>query len=706
MHRSALSARTLACGFLAGLLLAVRLANAAPDASDPFLWLEERDGARARDWVKTENAKTSAVLGADPRYARIYNDVLRIVTDKDRIPMPSAIGPSIYNLWQDGTHRHGLWRRTTAAGYAAADVAWEPILDLDALSVAEHANWFWQDLNCREPAEDRCLIALSDGGEDASTVREFDLASRAFVAGSFVLPRGKQSFDWEDGDTLLVSREWNPGELTTSDYPYIVKRLKRGQPLSDAVEVFRGSKSDVGAEAEVFHDGSGGRVVLFIRDVTFFESETSILTGGRIVPAALPRNASIAGLVDGRLLMLLREPWSAGGTTFAAGSLVAVDAAALAADPARPRATLVVAAGARESIDSVEVTKSHAIVVSLDNVRGRAAVYTPQPDGGWSKRSLALPDNVTIHVADTSRHDDTAYLSVAGFLTPTTLYRVDAGTRETAAVKHLPAFFDAANLSVDQYEAVSQDGTRVPYFLVHRKGLPLDGSTPTILNAYGGFNLSQTPFYSGTLGKVWLERGGAFALANIRGGGEFGPAWHDAALKTHRQRAYDDFAAVAEDLITRNITSPRRLGIEGGSNGGLLMGVEMTQHPELFHAVDIQVPLLDMLRYEQLAAGSSWVGEYGSVANPEERAFLASISPYQNLKAGVAYPDPFIWTTAKDDRVGPEQARKFAAKLGVLGAPYLYYEVLEGGHNSGADPSERAHTTALEYVYFIRRLMD
>ena len=375
------------------------------------------------------------------------------------------------------------------------------------------------------------------------------------------------------------------------------------------------------------------------------------------------------------------------------------------ADPANLKPVLVYAPGPRESLDQVAATKSRLVLTAYHDVKGRAFISTPAAGGAWTSSPLDLPDDATISLVDANMRDERAFLSVTSFLTPTTLWLTDAASGSLNVVKSLPPRFDASNDVVEQREATSKDGTKVPYFIVHPKNMKYDGSNPTILYAYGGFQVSMTPSYSSAMGKLWLERGGVYVLANIRGGGEFGPAWHEAGLTVHRERVYDDFAAVARDLIATGVTSPRRLGIQGGSNGGLLMGVEFTQHPELWRAVDIQVPLLDMLRYEKIAAGASWVGEYGSVSNPEQRAFLASISPYDNIKTGVKYPEPFIWTTTKDDRVGPQHARKFAAKLSAMGIPYLYYEVIEGGHGSGANLKERAHTTALEMTYFTRKLM-
>jgi len=688
--------------------MAAEAAAPAVEAPDPFLWLEDVHGARAMDWVKGQNARTLSVLEGDPRFAGLLADALKIAEAADRIPAPSFLGGLVYNFWQDGDHVRGLWRRTTVADYARPAPAWVPVLDLDAVAKAEGANWVFHGADCEWRAERRCLISLSDGGEDAVTVREFDLRTSAFVADGFVLPKGKQRVAWADPDTLLVAREWAPGDLTTSGYPFIVKAVKRGAPLSRAVEVFRGAANDggYGVTPQAFHDGDGHQALVISRPLSTFEAEQWLVTPAGPRRLALPLKSDIGDLVAGRLLVTLSQDWTVGGRTLPQGALVSLDLARATADPEHLEPTLVFAPGPRDSVETVAAVKSNLLVVINQNVRGRAFVYTPTADGGWSHKRLDLPDNASIGVATADPHGERAYLSVTSFLTPSTLWLARADTGQLTQVKALSPKFDASGDAVDQYEAVSSDGTKIPYFVVHRKGMAMTGANPTLLYAYGGFQVSLTPAYNGVLGKLWLERGGVYVLANIRGGGEFGPAWHEAGLKTHRQLIYDDFAAVARDLIARGITSPRRLGIEGGSNGGLLMGVQFTQHPELWNAVDIQVPLLDMLRFEQIAAGTSWVGEYGSVANPDERAFLAKISPYNNLKADAAYPEPLIWTTTKDDRVGPQHARKFAAKLAAMGKPYLFYEVIEGGHGAGANLKERAHTSALEFTYFIRKLMD
>jgi len=704
-------ALAVGCALIASGALAQTAASAPKDTmtpADPYLWLEDVNGARAMDWVKAENAKTLGVLEKDPRFSGLQADALTIAEAKDRIPAPEFLGGRLYNFWQDSEHVRGIWRHASLDDYARPEPAWTTALDLDALSKAEKANWVWKGADCEWRAERRCLINLSDGGEDAVTVREFDLEKGGFVDDGFILPHGKQTTAWADPQTLLVAREWAPGELTTSGYPFVVKRVTRGQPLSAAVEVFRGEAKDggYGVTPQVLHDGEGRQALLITRPLTTFEAETYLVTPAGVKRLALPLKSQIDDMVAGRILVTLAEDWNANGASFPQGALVSIDLAEATADPEHLKPRLVYAPGPRESIEAVSATKSNLFVMLYQNVKGRAFVYTPTPDGGWSHRRLDLADNASISLVSADPHSERAFLSVTSFLAPTTLWLADAAGGGLVQVKALSPKFDASKDVVEQFEATSKDGTQIPYFVVHPKAMPLDGSNPTLLYAYGGFQVSMTPAYSGIMGKLWLERGGVFVQANIRGGGEFGPAWHDAGLKTHRQRIYDDFAAVADDLIARKITSPRRLGIQGGSNGGLLMGVEFTQHPELWNAVDIQVPLLDMLRFEQIAAGSSWVGEYGSVSNPDERAFLASISPYNNLKADAHYPEPFIWTTTKDDRVGPQHARKFAARLAEMGKPYLFYEVIEGGHGAGANLRERAHTSALEWTYFIRKLMD
>ena len=673
----------------------------APAATDdPYIWLEDKDGAKPLAWVEAENARTLPRLQGDPRYKGLYADALAIASAKDRIPMPQQVMGRILNFWRDADHPQGVWRWTTPAGYAAADPAWTTLIDLDALSRAEGKKWVWKGFTCLQPAERYCLVALSEGGEDAVSYREFDLEKGAFVAGGFDLPKSKQGASWLDADTLIVSRDWGAGTMTRSSYPFVVKTVKRGQPLSAATEIARGDVGDqVGTYGGVVTDAKGNRLVTVRRGTTFFGGETFVWTPAGLTKLDLPPRASIAGMVDGRVIFDTSDDWG----TVKAGSVVWAPLAEVTAGRITPRILFVPAA--RQAVQGVDTTRGRVLVGYTDNVRGRLRAFAPTKDG-WAGREVTVPDNTAIDIVSTSDRDDRLFLAINGFTLPTQLATLDAAQDAAPVVtRTLPARFDATGVTVAQYDATSTDGTKIPYFVVRPKGAATDGSTPTLMTAYGGFELSRLPAYLGSTGKLWVERGGAYVLANIRGGGEFGPAWHDAGRKTKRQIIYDDFAAVAKDLIARRLTSPAKLGIYGGSNGGLLMGVEFNQHPDLWKAVAIQVPLLDMLRYEQIAAGESWVDEYGSVKNPDERAFLAKISPYHNIRKGVAYPEPYIWTTTKDDRVGPQHARKFAARLKEYGLPYLFYEDTAGGHSGDADIEQGARLQALQITYFSQKLM-
>lgn len=696
-----MSGRVLAA--VAGVVLAATAGSAqiAGVTDDPHIWLEDREGAKPLAWVETENKRTLARLEADPRYDTFFREALEIASAEDRIPMPQMIGGRIFNLWRDKAHPQGVWRVTSEADFAAANPAWTTLIDLDALSKAEGRQWVWKGVTCLEPDERRCLVALSEGGEDATSLREFDLESGRFVEGGFDLPASKQNAGWIDADTLIVSRDWGDGTLTKSGYPFVVKILKRGQSLGEAREIFRGTPEDIGAWPSVEVDRQGNRAVVITRAKTFFTSDILLWDGETARKVPLPERVDLNGLVDGRLVVRTSAPWGN------------VPEGALASLPLRDalggkgELTTIFAPGPRQSVDrgNVHITGGSVVAAVYDKVRGRAMVFTPAGDG-WRSRALALPDNLSVDLVTADQRSDRGYLVVSGFTTPTRLMAFDgAGTDAPVAVKSSPARFDAVGLVVEQFEAASSDGTKVPYFVVHRSGARKDGRTPTLMTAYGGFEMSNTPYYSGITGKLWLERGGAFVLANIRGGGEFGPAWHEAGRKTKRQLIFDDFANIARDLFARGITSAPKLGIYGGSNGGLLMGVQMTQRPELWGAVTIQVPLLDMLRYEGIAAGASWVDEYGSVSVPEERAFLAKMSPYHALRKDGRYPEPYIWTTTKDDRVGPQHARKFAARMKEYGLPYLFYEDMAGGHSGDADIAQGARLQALQMVYFAQKLI-
>jgi prolyl oligopeptidase len=689
--------------------------TSATERPDNYVWLEDVNGTRAMDWVKAENARTAKVFEADLRMAEMTAKALKILESPDRLADPDLREGMVYNTWQDAEHIRGIERRTTLADYLTTQPHWQTIIDYDALAKADNEKWVQKGMNCQYPGTGLCLVGLSAGGEDAETLREFDLKTAKFVEGGFVLPKSKQRVSWEDKDTLLIARDWGAGTMTPSGYPFIVKRWKRGTPLDQAVEVFRGDGKDggYGVSPFVMNDAQGHQGVFIYRPVSTFEVELSVVTPGGVKLLGLPKKVQPAGLLDGQMIVILNQDWTPEGATqkIAQGSVVSFDLKAVEKDPLHLKPQIVFAPTAQEFEHSVASTRNYLLLTTLEHVQGRAYACHWTKTGGpgtgkWTKTKLQVPDNLTVGIASTNTSDDKFFLSTDGFLTPDSLQLGDVATGKLEVVKTLPAQFDASKNVVEQLEATSSDGTRVPYFVVRPKGIAYDGSAPTLLNAYGGFQISETPSYNGLRGKLWLEQGGVFVLANIRGGGEFGPAWHDAGLKTHRQLIYDDFAAVGKDLIARKITSPRRLGILGGSNGGLLMGVEFNQHPDMWNAVVIQVPLLDMLGFEHIAAGASWVGEYGSVSVPEERKFLASISPYNNLDPAKHYPEPLIFTTTKDDRVGPVHARKFAALMEEYHLPFYYDEIVEGGHAAGADLKETARTYAETYLYLTRKLVD
>jgi len=682
---------------------------ATSDSTDPYLWLEEVEGERAMEWVRAHNEHSLGVLQGDPRYAALHEQALAIVQARDRIPAPSFNRDgTIDNFWQDAEHVRGVWRRTTLDSYRTATPVWETVLDVDALAAAEGKNWVYKGTICLPPDERLCLISLSDGGKDAVVLREYDTVARAFVAGGFALTESKGDATWIDADTLLIARDFGPGTMTTSGYPMIVKRLKRGQTPEQAETLFTGQPTDVSVSSGALRDADGVlKAVLITRGVSFYESETHVLKAdGTTAKLELPAKSSIDALVRGQLVVTTKQDWTApSGQEFRTGDVIAWDLDAWLEDP-KAQARLVIRPGERDSIESITATRDRLVVARFENVRGGVDLYEPRTDGDWAHSRLDLPGNVSVSIGSASESDDRVFLTVAGYLTPSSLVLADAASGAVEQVKSLPAKFDAAGMTVDQFEARSADGTMIPYFVVHRDAMPADGSNPTLLYGYGGFEVSQLPGYSATVGKLWLERGGVYVVANTRGGGEFGPKWHEAALQENRQRAHEDFQAVALDLIARGITSQPKLGIMGGSQGGLFMGAMLTQRPDLINAAIIQVPLFDMLRFHRLLAGASWIAEYGDPDVPAERAWIQAYSPYQNLRADQPYPEVFIHTSTKDDRVHPGHARKAAARLEELGYPVLFYENTDGGHAAGANLRETARRLALEYTYLTRRLVD
>ena len=675
-------------------------------AEDPYIWLEEARSDEALAWVEQENARTLAALEADPRFDTLKAEALAIYDSEDRIPYVDLRPDGLYNFWQDKDNPKGLLRRTTIDSYQTDNPVWETVLDIDALAEAEGKEWVYKGEACLPPALEKCMIALSDGGEDATILREFDMIRGEFVEDGFELENKSQGgVLWVDDDTLLVNRDFGEGTLTDSEYPFTTREWKRGTDLAEAPEVFRGEPSDVWAGASLLRDNTGTiHARTAYRGVSFHEAEHFVQRGDEWLKLDIPKKASPYGIVDGHLLYSTDVEWETDGQTFPADSLVAVDLEEWKANPNGAAKTLVWAPGERQTKQGGAVTGNSLFVSLLDNVIGRVVRFDYE-DGAWRQTDVDLPDNATVGIAASSDETDQIMYTVTDFLNPTRLYYTD-GSAAPAELKTSPAWFDNAGMEVEQHEATSADGTRIPYFIVKPEGMAMDGETPVLMGGYGGFQIPRLPSYLGSTGKLWLERGGAYVLANLRGGGEFGPGWHQTAMRENKQRTWDDFIAVGQDLVDRGFTSPEHLGIQGGSQGGLLVGTAFTQRPDLFGAAIVQIPLFDMLRYHEIGRGASWIGEYGDPRIPEERAWIEAYSPYQKLSEGVDYPTPFLWASTADDRTHPAHARKAAARLKELGQPYYYFEDVTGGHSGGVDNEQRAKLEALQYIYLMQRLMD
>ncbi len=676
-------------------------------SEDPHLWLEDVLGDDALAWVRERNAQSRAVLEAWPRFGQTRDQLRAILDSREQIPGVVRRGDWFWNFWRDDKNPRGLWRRTTLEEYRKPQPDWDVVIDLDELARSEDENWVWHGTRCLAPKYERGLIMLSRGGSDAQVVREFDIARREFVADGFVLPEAKSSVDWADEDTIYVATDFGPGSLTDSGYPGIVKRWSRGTPLESAVTMFAGEHTDVAAGMSV-DDTPGFERTTFSRSLDFYTSRVWLLDGTDPLGKPLltlidkPDDANLAFWRD-RVLLELRSDWTIAGTTWPRGSLLAADADAYLRGERAMQALFTPTA--TRSLAGFGTTKTKVLLNLLDDVAGRIEEVTPTA-AGWQHRGVDAPfpgSLSTSELYDAHTPDDPLaeayFLSYTDFLTPDSLYLAHAGSDARELLKARPHFFDSTGMRVEQKFATSKDGTRVAYFVIWPKGATHDGANPTLLYGYGGFEISLTPSYSGGIGKAWHEHGGVWVYANIRGGGEYGPAWHQAALRENRQRSYDDFIAVAEDLVATKVTSPRHLGIEGGSNGGLLVGAVMTQRPDLFNAVSCQVPLLDMKRYNKLLAGASWMAEYGNPDIPAEWDFISKYSPYQNVHADRRYPAVFFTTSTRDDRVHPGHARKMAARMIEQGHDVLYYENIEGGHGDAADNQQRADVQALQFAF-------
>ena len=683
----------------------------APEPHDPHIGLEDVFGEASLNWVRQRNAQSEAMLQADPRFEALRRELREVLDASDRIPGVSRRGAWLYNFWQDAKHPRGIWRRTTMAEYRKAEPKWELLLDVDALGKAEGQSWVWQGSSCLSATSNRCLVALSPGGTDANVVREFDLSTRDFVKDGFALPLSKNRWTWVDADTLLVGTAAAGDPVTDSGYPRAVRLWKRGTPLSQARVVFEGQQRDVWASAS--SDRTPGFERSFVmRGIDFYRHEMFVLDGAGLKQVPKPQDAQVAFWKE-RALMRLRSDWKQGERVWPAGSLLVMSASALMEGKAEPVALFTPTA--QRSLAGYTTTATSVVLNVMQDVTGRLEVHRPE-GAAWSLRTIPVPNTGTLSVA--SLHDATVaddewaeglLVSYTDLLTPESLLLARADRSGIENLKGRQAQFSTNGLRLDQRFAVSKDGTRIPYFIVIPTGPRASGPKPTLLYGYGGFDISMRSAYSGGIGRAWLARGGVYVLANIRGGGEYGPAWHTSAIRENKQRSYDDFIAVAEDLIKTGVTTPAQLGIRGGSNGGLLVGAVMTQRPDLFGAVVCQVPLLDMRRYHRLLAGASWMAEYGNPDREEDWAFISRYSPYHQVppasgEGARKLPPVLLVTSTRDDRVHPGHARKMAARLSERGQPVLYWENIEGGHSGAADNGQRAKMQAMEYTFLWRQL--
>ncbi|MEM9285605.1 MAG: prolyl oligopeptidase family serine peptidase [Pseudomonadota bacterium] len=666
-------------------MAAAQQEESAPMSQDPFVWLEEVEGEQALDWVRGENERSLAILEGQDLFGDLLDEATAILTSDDRVPNVSLRGGFAYNFWQDADHVRGIWRRIPQADYVAGKDEWDVILDVDALAEAEGENWVYEGVECLAPHYARCLITLSRGGSDAAVVREYDIAERAFVAGGFELPEAKSSVAWLDEDTILVGTYFGTETMTESGYARQVRRWSRGQALADAELLFEAAQDDIWSFAMSFYDGEGYRGGVYHGE-TFYDFNWLVLEEGALARLPLPKKARVQGLASGAFVVALQEDFE----DYSAGSVIAVDATS-------KKTALLYEPTAVSAVEDVRTSDDSVVIGLLDDIKGRALRYT-KGWRGWRGRDIDLPVGGVVSLGSMDESTGALLATFEDPLTPETHYLIEGAKAKD--FRQAPSFFDSEGMVTRRYEGTSSDGTKIPYTLTALERTLEAGPAPTIQYGYGGFEISILPNYLTTAGKLWVARGGVYVTTNIRGGGEYGPAWHQAGLKTNRQLIYDDFQAISEDLIARGVTTSEQLGIYGGSNGGLLTGVTMTQRPDLYAAVGIAVPLLDMLRYDQLLAGASWVGEYGDPDNPEERAFLERISPYHNLDPQADYPRPFIFTSTKDDRVHPGHARKFARLMQENDQPFLYYENIEGGHSAAANLNQFAHRTALLYAYF------
>jgi len=672
--------------------------NKNAESADNYLWLEDVESEKSLAWAREQNRISDEVLPVQPVYTELRDRYLEVFNDRDRIIYPDITGDMSYNLWQDEKNERGLWRRMTKKDYLAGKDVWEPVIDLDALSAEEGRKWVFHGASWLGPENRYCLLYISDGGKDEGVIREFDAVEKKFVEGGFFIPESKGSAAWIDMDHILVATNYGQGTMTSSGYPAIAKIWTRGEDPANAATLHRTDTTNMG----IFVNSSevnGKRYVTLNESIGFYESSIYLLTPEGLKTLDIPRDVETRGIFRDQLLLYLQSDWNINDEIYKTGTLVSYDLPAFLSGT--PKIMTIYEPVDRESLGGVMTTRDFIVISTMENVQGRLKIIRPA-DARWSVEEVPVPGIGTVGLAGSDDQSNDWFFTFSNPVTPTTLYHGNG--KEIKPIKKQKDYFNAAGARVEQYEATSQDGTRVPYFIVYPADMTYDGTNPTLVYGYGGFNSSTRPGYSAITGIGWIEKGGVYVIANIRGGGEFGPEWHKSALREKRQNAYDDFFAVAEDLVNRKITSPAHMGAYGWSNGGLLAGVALTQRPDLWNAVVIGAPLLDMQRYNKLLAGASWMDEYGNPDVPEDWEFIRKYSPYQNVKKDVKYPQPLFITSTKDDRVHPGHARKMAAKMIDMGHPVLYHETIEGGHGAASTNAQEAEMWALMYTYLNMKL--
>ncbi len=668
---------------------------------DPFIWLEDVQAEKSMEWVKSQNEISESELSKSPFYKELHQQALEVINSKDKIKYATIRGDKVYNFWRDENNVRGVYREASLNDYLANKPKWEVVIDIDKLGKDEGENWVYSGMTCLFPDYERCLLSLSRGGADATVTREFNIKERAFVKDGFYLPEAKSRVSWKDKDTVYVGTDFGEKSLTKSGYPRIAKLWSRGTKLDDATTVYEGALESVSASAGRSFSIHGHQDYIY-DSTSFYTNTIYLLDGDKKVKLVKPDDASWSGLYNGNIFVELKSDWTYQNKNFKQGAFIY--ASLSSTKLGKPDYRVFVEPSKTRIISGLSFSQNYIWVNWLDNVRTVVERMELNKEGQWVSQKLPIDDQGSVSIFGMQEDSDSFFINYTNFLQPSTLSYINGKSFKMVELQKLPEKFDASRLKVEQHFVKSKDGTNVPYFLVMNKELKLDGKNPTLLYGYGGFEVSMQPYYSGLLGKSWLEKGGVYALANIRGGGEYGPSWHQAALKENRHKAYEDFEAIARDLIAKKITSPKHLGAQGGSNGGLLMGNMITRSPDLFNAIVCQVPLLDMKRYNKLLAGASWMAEYGNPDKAEEWEYIKGFSPYHNLDKSKSYPKVFFTTSTRDDRVHPAHARKMVAKMKAMGKNVLYYENIEGGHGGAADNNQVAHLYAMVYSYLFEQL--